>query len=91
MNNKIESYRKHFILKSLFLTIIALLILAGCSLNNPFLQTEEPIPSIPDVQPELPPAPVRVESVSLQGQKTIEIYIGSKYEYIMLITACCCC
>lgn len=80
MNNKIESYRKHFILKSLFLTIIALLILAGCSLNNPFLQTEELIPSIPDVQPELPPAPVRVESVSLQGQKTIEIYIGSKYE-----------
>ena len=85
MNNKIKSYRKHFISKALFL-IITFMILIGCSLNNPFLQTEEPIPPTPEVQPELPPAPILVESVSLQGKKTIERYIGGKYkcEYTVL-------
>ena len=56
------------------------MILVGCSLNNPFLQTEEPIPPTPEVQPELPPAPILVESVSLQGMKTVERYVGGKYE-----------
>ena len=85
MNNKIKSYRKHFISKALFL-IITFMILIGCSLNNPFLQTEEPIPPTPEVQPELPPAPILVESVSLQGKKTIERYIDGKYkcEYTVL-------
>ena len=67
-----KNYRTHFISKAIFLIITTFLILVGCSLNNPFLQTEDPIPPTPE--------PIHVESVSLQGKKTIERYIGGKYE-----------
>lgn len=67
--------------------LITLLMLAGCSLNNPFLQTEEPIPPAPEKPEELPPPPpepIHVESITSDVTKVTR-EIGGDYRIVYKI------
>ena len=67
--------------------LITLLMLAGCSLNNPFLQTEEPIPPAPEKPEELPPPPpepIHVESITSEVTKVTR-EIGGDYRIVYKI------
>lgn len=67
--------------------LITLLMLAGCSLNNPFLQTEEPIPPVPEKPEELPPPPpepIHVESITSDVTKVTR-EIGGDYRIVYKI------
>ena len=67
--------------------LITLLMLAGCSLNNPFLQTEEPIPPVPEKPEELPPPPpepIHVESITSTATKVTR-EIGGDYRIVYKI------
>lgn len=67
--------------------LITLLMLAGCSLNNPFLQTEEPIPPAqekPEELPPPPPEPIHVESITSDVTKVTR-EIGGDYRIVYKI------
>lgn len=67
--------------------LITLLMLAGCSLNNPFLQTEEPIPPAqekPEELPPPPPEPIHVESITSEVTKVTR-EIGGDYRIVYKI------
>ena len=75
---------KTFMVKRITLGIITLLMLAGCSLNNPFLETEELLVEQP--KEELPPPePIHVESISVVSGTEIERLPGREYvlDYII--------
>lgn len=58
--------------KNIIVPEIILAILIGCSLNNPFLPTDNLIVPPPERHP--------IESVTLQGKARVERYVGETYQ-----------